>query len=93
MLFRSSFIVPARARNDGDAASRNVPHDDVPHDDVLQDDLLQDGGKPERARCESQAGQMPASRSWESPKRSSSSPPQSMRLRNRLHMRRFGAFR
>ncbi|MFM2095394.1 MAG: hypothetical protein RIS70_2518 [Planctomycetota bacterium] len=72
------FVFPTPSANDSAGAPRDVQHDDV---------------KPKRVRCESQADQMPASRSWESPKRSSSSPPQSMRLRNRLHMRRFGAFR
>ena len=37
--------------------------------------------------------QMPVNRSVESPKRSSSKPPHSIRLRNRLHIRRLGASR
>ena len=37
--------------------------------------------------------QMPVNRSVESPKRSSSKPPHSIRLRNRLHIRRLGESR
>ncbi len=46
-----------------------------------------------RSQAVESPDQMPVNRSVESPKLSSSKPPHSIRLRNRLHMRRFGESR
>jgi len=69
----------------------NCPNENRPTFDGLIDKVRISNGLALPAAP--QPVQMPVNRSVESPKRSSSKPPHSIRLRNRLHIRRLEASR